>query len=102
MDQQWAAARCQVVESVGPAVFQRGRTGVSFLAIMTIDATVTLPSTTPRSLAVVNARLWTGDARRPWADALLTDGPRLAAVGSSAEIIKRRRAQTEIIDARGQ
>ncbi len=23
------------------------------------------------ALAIVNARIWTGDARRPWADALL-------------------------------
>lgn len=54
------------------------------------------------TLAVVNARAWTGDPRRPWADALLVVGDRLAAVGSSAEIKKRVSAETRVIDARGQ
>ncbi len=53
------------------------------------------------SLAVVNARIWTGDARRPWAEALAVAGDRIAAVGSSAEIRKLTGADTQIIDARG-
>ena len=52
-------------------------------------------------LAVVNARIWTGDARRPWADAMLTTGDRIAIVGSSAEVLKRVDAATETVDARG-
>ena len=53
------------------------------------------------SLAVVNARVWTGDARRPWADAIAVDGERIAAVGSSAEIRKLAGPGTRVIDARG-
>ena len=53
------------------------------------------------SIAVVNARIWTGDERRPWADALLTNGDRIAVVGSSAEVMKRTDASTRVIDARG-
>ena len=53
------------------------------------------------TLAVVNARIWTGDARRPWADALATEGDRLIAVGSSAEVRKLASASTRIIDAHG-
>ncbi|HVG84759.1 MAG TPA: hypothetical protein VM820_09580 [Vicinamibacterales bacterium] len=50
---------------------------------------------------VVNARIATGDARRPWADALLMEGDRVVAVGSSAEL--RKRAPTaEVMDARGE
>jgi predicted amidohydrolase YtcJ len=54
-----------------------------------------------KSLAVVNARVWTADVRRPWADALSTAGDEIAAVGSSAEVMKRTQPTTEVIDARG-
>jgi predicted amidohydrolase YtcJ len=57
--------------------------------------------TTQSSIAVVNARVWTGDDRRAWADALLTDGERIAAVGSSAEMMKRRKRNARVIDAGG-
>ncbi|MBI2407944.1 MAG: amidohydrolase [Gemmatimonadetes bacterium] len=53
------------------------------------------------SLAIVNARVWTGDTRRPWADAVAVDGARIAAVGSSAEIRKLAGTQTRVIDAHG-
>ena len=46
------------------------------------------------SLVVVNARVWTGDARRPWADAVAVRGERIAAVGSSAEVRKMAGAGT--------
>ena len=60
------------------------------------------PSGEPVTLAVVNARVWTGDARRPWADAVAVRGERIAAVGSSAEIRKLAPPGARIIDARGQ
>ena len=53
-----------------------------------------------RGLAIVNARVWTGDTRRPWADAILVRGERIEAVGSSAEIRKRAR-DAKVIDAKG-
>lgn len=52
------------------------------------------------SLVIVNARIWTNDARRPWADALSVDGDRISAVGSSAEIMKRA-TSARVIDAKG-
>jgi predicted amidohydrolase YtcJ len=52
-------------------------------------------------IAVVNARLWTGDSRRRWADALLTADDRIAVVGSSAEVMKRVSTTTRVIDGRG-
>ena len=58
--------------------------------------------TEPISLAVVNARIWTGDPRRPWADAVAVRGDRIAAVGSSAEIRKMSVASTRVVDAKGQ
>jgi predicted amidohydrolase YtcJ len=52
-------------------------------------------------IAVVNARVWTGDDRRPWADAVSTTGDRLTAVGSSAEVMKRTGSRGRLVDARG-
>lgn len=57
------------------------------------------PTTT---LAIVNARVWTGDARRPWADAVAVTGDRISAVGSSAEIMKNVSQATRVVDAKGQ
>ncbi len=53
------------------------------------------------SLAVVNARIWTGDRSRPWADAVAIDGERISMVGSSAEVRKATTSATNVIDARG-
>ena len=60
------------------------------------------PAPAPVSaLALVNARVWTGDPRRPWADAVLVRGERIEMVGSSAEVKKRARASVRTIDANG-
>jgi hypothetical protein len=56
----------------------------------------------PVSLAVVNARIWTGNPKRPWAEAIAVRGDRIAAVGSSAEIRKMMGATAKVIDAHGQ
>ena len=55
----------------------------------------------PVTLAVVNARVWTGSARRPWADAIATRGDTIAVVGSSAEVMKAAGDGARVIDARG-
>ena len=53
------------------------------------------------ALAIVNARVWTRDAQRPWADAVLVRGDVIVAVGSSAELRKRAGAGASVIDAGG-
>ena len=53
------------------------------------------------SLAVVNARVWTGERARPWADAIAVDNDRIAMVGSSAEVRKTVTNGTNVVDARG-
>ena len=57
----------------------------------------------PVTLAVVNARVWTGAARRPWADAVVVRGDRLALVGGSAEARKLAASapSARVVDARG-
>jgi len=59
------------------------------------------PTAEAITLAVVNARVWTGDARRPWADGMAMSGDRITTVGSSAEVRKLTTSATRIIDARG-
>ncbi|MBV6522201.1 MAG: N-substituted formamide deformylase [Gemmatimonadaceae bacterium] len=55
---------------------------------------------TPVTMAIVNARVWTGDAKRPWADGVAIAGDRIAAVGSSAEI-RKMAGSARVIDAKG-
>ncbi|MGI9078085.1 MAG: amidohydrolase [Gemmatimonadaceae bacterium] len=59
------------------------------------------PSGSEITLAVINARVWTGDTRRPWADAVAVRGDRIAAVGSGAEVRKIAGEKTRVIDAGG-
>ena len=49
---------------------------------------------------IVNARIATGDPRRPWADAMLVDGNRVIAIGSSAAL-RKRAPEAEVVDANG-
>jgi predicted amidohydrolase YtcJ len=55
----------------------------------------------PVTLAVVNARVWTGDTARPWADGMAIRGDRIASVGSSAAI-RKAAGTARVIDAKGQ
>ena len=69
--------------------------------VLTVNCASAPVSPTAISLAVVNARVWTGDAGRPWADAIAVEHERIAAVGSSAEIRKLAGPNARVIDARG-
>jgi predicted amidohydrolase YtcJ len=51
------------------------------------------------SLAIVNAKVWTADSTRPWAEAIAVNGDTIVAVGSSAEI--RKLGAARVIDAKG-
>ena len=52
-------------------------------------------------IAIVNARIHTGNPRRPWAEALVVHEGRIEVLGSSAEVRKRIAKATRVIDARG-
>jgi predicted amidohydrolase YtcJ len=51
------------------------------------------------SLAIVNAKVWTADSARPWAEAIAVNGDTIVAVGSSAEI--RKLGAARVVDAKG-
>jgi predicted amidohydrolase YtcJ len=75
---------------------------LSLLSARAMSQSALAPAPPPVSaLAIVNARVWTGDPRRPWADAVLVRGERIDAVGSSAEVRKRAGANVKIVDAKG-
>jgi len=55
----------------------------------------------PATLALLDARVWTGNPRQPWAEAVAVRGDRLIAVGTRAEVERHLGAGTRIIDAKG-
>lgn len=50
---------------------------------------------------VTNARVWTVDRNKPWAEAVAIIGERIVGVGGAAEIDAWRGPETKVIDARG-
>lgn len=56
---------------------------------------------TPPDLIIVNARIATGNPRRPWATALVIRDNTLAAIGQAAEIQKMAHPTTQTINAHG-
>ena len=56
---------------------------------------------TPADLVVTNARVYTSDPRRPWAEAFAVQGGRFAQVGTRVEAEARAHVGTEVLDAGG-
>ncbi len=52
-------------------------------------------------MAVINAKVWTADIKKPTAEAIAVSGDRIVAVGSTAAISKMVDEKTQIIDAAG-
>ena len=80
------------------------RLSLALALFVGLSCTMTQTSTTYSlipTVAIVNARVWTGDPRRPWADAVAVTGDRITAVGSSAEVRKLARPVTRLVDAQG-
>ncbi len=55
----------------------------------------------PITLAITNARIWTGDPRRKWAQAVAIGGDRIVAVSTDEELAPLAQQARERIDARG-
>ncbi len=62
-----------------------------------------MPAHSNVTIAIVNAKVWTADTRRPWASGIAVSGDRITIVGSSAEVAKLAAANpgARVIDARG-
>ena len=53
------------------------------------------------TLAIVNARVWTGDSAKPWVEAVAVSGEHISAVGTTAEIMEHLTEAARVIDANG-
>jgi len=58
-------------------------------------------NTAPADTIVLHGRVYTENAKQPWAQAVAIRGAKIVAVGSDAEIEKLRSAGTKVIDAAG-
>ncbi len=83
--------------------------GQAFRSALVIASLVALASTScaksvsvdqPVTMAIVNARIWTGNPRQPWAEAIALSGDRIAVVGSNDDVT-RAAGTTHPIDAHG-
>jgi predicted amidohydrolase YtcJ len=79
----------------------RYRVAFIALALPLIGCAMPDPTPKPITLAVTNAKVWTGDVRRPWAEAIAVSGEELAAVGLGSEVRKMLGSGTRVIDAHG-
>jgi len=53
-------------------------------------------------ILLVHGHVYTGNPRAKWAAAMAVEDARIAAVGTDAAILKRRKAHTEVVDLHGQ
>jgi predicted amidohydrolase YtcJ len=75
---------------------------IVFVCALAAVACSRQPSSTPAkpgTVAIVNARIWTGDDAQPWAQALVIDGATLALVGTNEDARKANAGQ--VVDAGG-
>ena len=68
-------------------------------AALAIAAAVT--PAPPADLVLVSARIWTGDPKRPEAQALAIKDGRIAVIGSDADVARWKGAKTAVVDGRG-
>lgn len=74
--------------------------GQSFLlcvALMCCSETVRAEETPTATLVV--GRIWTGDAQRPWAEAVGIEGERIVAVGARSEVEQKLSGKPRVIEA---
>ena len=71
------------------------------IALLCAAAMAGAASTEKATLIVTNARIYTVDAKQPWAEAVAVRGDRILAVGAKASIEAFRDKNTQIIDAHG-
>jgi predicted amidohydrolase YtcJ len=72
------------------------------LVALLLAATATsIAQNAPADLIFHNAKVYTADDTMPRAEAIAIRGDRIAAVGSSADVLKLKGATTRIVDARG-
>jgi predicted amidohydrolase YtcJ len=74
------------------------RTALAFLVALSSSASLGAQSAT---LILSGGRVWTGDAAKPWAEAVAVKDERILAVGSAAEVARLRGPETRWIELSG-
>ncbi|QJR36788.1 amidohydrolase [Gemmatimonas groenlandica] len=78
------------------------RTGALLAALAVLAPSLPAqPAVPPADAIYTNARIWTGDAEHPAAQALAIRGGKLVAVGSAAQALAFRGPSTKVIDLQG-
>jgi predicted amidohydrolase YtcJ len=78
-----------------------GRTASVLLAVLLCSFSLAQKPATSAYTIVLHARIYTVDAKHPWAEAIAIRGEKILAVGADREILHYRGASTKIIDAQG-
>ena len=81
---------------------KRTRTSLILASAVLAAASVRAAETQSIDLLLVNAKVYTVDTARPWAEAVATSGDRIVAVGTSAELRRRAGPKTRVLDLHGQ
>src|SRR5262245_66078915 len=72
------------------------RTVAALVAVLSLGQATSAPD-----LILHNARIYTGEAKRPTAEAIAIGGDRIARVGSNAEVLALRGSATRVFDVSG-
>ena len=71
------------------------------VSLLALSACAEKESSAFATLVVTDARVWTGDAKNPWAEAVASRAGRIIAVGNNADVSKLVGAETAIISVSG-
>jgi predicted amidohydrolase YtcJ len=71
------------------------------LTIIALSAGASGQAVPTADTVIVNARIYTVNAKQPWAEALAIRGDKILAVGSAKDIAAYRGASTKVVDAQG-
>ena len=74
---------------------------VTFLAVCTIAACSRTDAPLNASMVIKDARVWTGNAEQPWAEALASRGDKIIVVGANEDVDEVVGADTEVISIPG-
>ena len=70
-------------------------------SLLVAGTLVSAETSRPADIIVTNARVYTVNAKQPWAEALAVRGDKIVAVGDKAAIEHYRGKETKVIDAQG-
>src|SRR5579864_7081844 len=71
------------------------------LAVLVYPFSLAQKPAVPAETIVLHGRIYTVDAKHPWAEAIAIRGEKILAVGTDSEILHYQGAATKVIDAHG-